>query len=302
MRAAIRSAAACCVGLVLSCSTTGPDAPEGDEDQPRSCPSLGAPVRTGTLKVGPLDEASGMVASHHHAGVLWSHNDGGDAELFAIDEAGTWLAMLTVGGATVLDLEDIARARTSAYDVLWLADIGDNDAVRPSVALIAVPEPEGLEAGMLEAVAAARVEVTYPNGPADAEAFFIDSRSGDGYIITKTRADAGPAEVLKVPGPLGAGPVTAESVAVVDGLGPITAADMAANGRALVVRSDDRALWWALDDGLSVEEALAEPGCAVPLPVEAAGESVAFTVDGAGYHSTSEGAGAPIHRVSLESG
>ncbi len=293
-------AAVCCVGLTLGCSAPGQDLLASEGGGSRSCPSLGGPVQTGTLQAPRLDEASGMVASRRHSGVLWSHNDGGDAELFALDESGRWIASLMVADAAASDWEDIARVQTADGDILVLADIGDNEAVRASVALVAVPEPDVLPEQVVEADVTARIDVTYPDGPADAEAFVVDPRWGDGYIFTKSSQDGVPAMVLRIPGPLVAGPVTAESVGVLDGLGAVTAADVASDGSALLVRSDEKALWWSLEGGIPVEEALATPGCEVPLARETAGESVALTIDGAGYHSTSEGVGAAIHRVLLD--
>ena len=69
------------------------------------------------------------------------------------------------------DPEDLAVA---ADGTVWLADTGDNDAIRPTVALIAL-RPDG---------STSVYRLTYPDGPHDAEALLL-APDGTPYVVTK---------------------------------------------------------------------------------------------------------------------
>ncbi|MFY0575451.1 hypothetical protein ACN28S_14750 [Cystobacter fuscus] len=93
------------------------------EDVP-GCRLYGEPQAVGRVPL-VLAEMSGLAASVRHPGVLWAHNDSGNAfQVFAIDETGKPLATLTLTGVDPedMDLEDIALgpcapgdARTCVY-------------------------------------------------------------------------------------------------------------------------------------------------------------------------------------------
>lgn len=285
----MRRAVCFVLGVCLGCSGAD-DAHVSIEDRgvPR-CPELGVAVVSGALEPIALDEASGLVASGALDDVVWTHNDGDEAALYALDLTGRLLNLVVLADADAFDIEDIARAPSQTRAVLWLADIGDNVAMRSYVQLLGVPEPQQSD-GSIEV--SARVRVTYPDGPVDAEAFFIDPRTRDGYIISKA-TDGTAATIYRIPGPLAAGEVVAEEVGALDAIGPITAADM--RDDAIIARSEGRAVWWFVHEDQSVADALAETPCNVPLGSEEQGEAIAFVAEG--YLTTSEGRGAPLHRV-----
>jgi hypothetical protein len=82
-------------------------------------------------------ESSGLVASRRHAGVLWTHNDSGDAaRLFAIGRDGRVLATLRLAGVQARDWEAMAVGRDDrGAPALFVGDIGDNQGVWPSVSV-----------------------------------------------------------------------------------------------------------------------------------------------------------------------
>ncbi len=286
----MRRGACVVLGACLGCSGADDAQVVIDDTEAPQCPELEVAVVSGALEPIALDEASGLVASGTFDEVVWAHNDGDEGALFALNFAGRLLDIVALDDTDALDIEDIARAPSQTRSALWLADIGDNDAVRASVQLLGVPEPQQL--GDATAVSA-RIRVTYPTGPADAEAFFIDPRTRDGYIITKAEDDGAVATVFRIPGPLVAGEIMAEAIGTLDVIGPITGADM--RNDAIVARSSGRAVWWSVERDQSVADALGQPPCNVPLGSEEQGEAIAFVADG--YLTTSEGRGAPVHRV-----
>ena len=76
--------------------------------------------------------------------MLWAHNDsGGAAELYAFAEDGTASARTRSRAPTAVDWEDMAAgpAPNGSDAVLYIGDIGDNDAARPTVTVYRVHEP-----------------------------------------------------------------------------------------------------------------------------------------------------------------
>src|SRR5690606_21021400 len=142
------------------------------------------------VRVGPLVEASGLAVSRDQPGVLWAHNDSGDtARVFAFGEDGSKLGIFTLDGAEAVDWEDMALGPdvddagepVDDADALYLADFGDNAAGRDTVSVYRVPEPEVAagQAPVRETVGdVERFTFTYPDGPRDAEALFVDRADG----------------------------------------------------------------------------------------------------------------------------
>ena len=71
--------------------------------------TIDTPEVAGALDDDDLVETSGIVASPTHPGVLWAHNDGDDARLFAMTTTGESLGTLIVN-IEADDLEDLAAA------------------------------------------------------------------------------------------------------------------------------------------------------------------------------------------------
>ena len=209
----------------------------------------------------PIRESSGVAVSRRHGGVLWTHNDqAGEPILFAVRQEGDLVGTYRVPGAQALDWEDVSfgpcpvaepGGRSDASDAsggcLYVADIGDNQKRRSSVALMIVREPDprdGASNGVAELLA--QVQVAYPDGPADAEAAAV-SESGD--VLIATKGDDGPVRLYRVPASAfrartngGGQAVLAERVATLGLPGGdlrITGASMQPGGGVLALRSHD---------------------------------------------------------------
>lgn len=180
------------------------------------------------------------------------------------------------------DAEDLARGPDGA---LWVADTGDNELSRDTVAVV-VLGGRGDDSGE------ARLHrLSYPDGPHDAEALLVDA-DGVPFVITK---EAGrPAGVYRPAGPpQGTGPTPMQRVAQVSlpasdteggpigGLGTrtVTGAAMSADGAVVALRTYTDAWLFPVPDG-DLAAALAGAPARVPLPGEPQGEAVAFQADG----------------------
>lgn len=261
-------------------------------------------VAVGTVTATGLVEASGMVASRRNGGVLWTHNDSGDiARLFAIGTNGALLGEYRVVGAAHVDWEDIAvgPGPDAGVDYLYIADIGDNAAVRNSVTVYRVPEPQvdaGQAPGVFDLTGAEAIRFTYPTGPVDSESLVIDPVTGDLFILSKRQS---PSRLYHAAAPLTAGTTT-----MMTDRGSLhetyaAAADITADGSEFLVRfntevSGTESIYhYRREAGQTLWDAVLAGGVRVPYTIEPNGESVAWAGDGGGYYTISEGANPPLY-------
>lgn len=244
------------------------------------------PVRPRVRVADPeLVELSGLAGS---AGTLVAHNDSGDtARLFVLAEDGTTREVIEVPDADAVDWEDIA----ATDDTLFVGDIGDNEAQRPSVTVYRVTR-------LADGIQTQPITLRYPQGPRDAEALLVDPLTQDLVIVQKHYG--GRVGVFVAPeSDWSDGEATlAEAGTVVPGTGPldaVTAGDVGFDGRVVGLRTYAGVLIWPRDEGQSVAEALiGNQPCSAPTVVERQGESLAFTDDG--YVTASEGEHPVLHR------
>lgn len=226
-----------------------------------------------------IRESSGVAVSRAHAGIFWTHNDSGQPLLYAVDAHGRAAGQVRVDGASVEDWEDIALAPCPAGgDCLYVADIGDNEAARPSITIYRIPEPAPDAA---RSAPAAAIRLRYPDGPHDAEAMFVL----DGAIHVVTKGESGPIALYRAPAAAAAGAETPMqrirllSTEKVDRPQRITGADASADGRWVALRTLESASLYRAAE-------LAGSGGAPPLRVdlralgEKQGEGIGFAADG----------------------
>ncbi|MBM0274406.1 hypothetical protein JM949_02485 [Micromonospora sp. STR1s_6] len=190
------------------------------------------------------------------------------------------------------DTEDLAIGRDGT---IWVADIGDNDRSRPTVALWRLAP--GAKQPVLH-------RMTYPDRPHDAEALLLDT-AGRPLIITKGGSGTvflyAPTGALR-PGattPLAAlGQVTVPTTSTSNpfsflGRGVITGAASAPDGRRVVLRSYADAFEYDVPAGDVVRALTAGTARITPLPDEPQGESITYSRDGRSLLTVSESADQP---------
>jgi hypothetical protein len=290
-RAVARSRAAAALvaaALVVGCGGGSSPSPPRADSRPAPTatptatprpPALCETLRTrevGRVTAAAATEVSGLALSR--SGVLWAHNDSGDAlRVLALDRRGRLLREVAVTGAEAVDWEDIAaRNRT-----LYVADIGDNLAQRPEVAVYRLPEP----GPGVTSVAAERIALRYTDGAHDAEALLVDPRTGAIVVVTK---DVGGASGVYV----ASDGRLREQATLRLGIGQlITAGDVSGDGRTIVLRSYDRAFVYTRRRGESLARALRRAPCVAGADLldEGQGESLALTRDGRAFYTVPEG-------------
>lgn len=241
-----------------------------------------APAPQALCAVGDpeLSELSGMVVAG--SAVVAMADGGRRVELHRLDDAldgDCSISDTRTVDINPYDVEDLARGPDGA---LWVADIGDNETSRDTVAVIVVPadgEPR-------------LHRLTYPDGPHDAEALLVDA-AGRPVVVTKEIGTAGVYRTAEAPD--GVGPTPMHRLGGLDlpasdtpggpvgsfGSQLVTGAAASADGRVVALRTYTDAWLFRAPDG-DPAMALTENGAPlrVPLPDEPQGEAIAFAPDG----------------------
>ncbi len=246
-----------------------------------------------------VDEASGLVATPTGFVAL---NDGKPGtsvlRLYVLNQRCQVTRVITDQGFDPLDPEDLAR---TADGTLWVADTGDNDRERQTVAIDRIPP--GTSRGTT-------YRLTYPDGAHDAEALLVQpdgtavivtkELSGNAGVFVSTRPLTGPGATLPL---RAAGSVR---IAGTDSAGGpdiggfaallVTGGAVSADGRRLALRTYTDAYEWTVPAGDYAAALTDSEPRRTPLPGEPQGEAISFSSDGANFVTLSEGAGQPIRR------
>ncbi|RVW04313.1 hypothetical protein EGT50_05375 [Rhodococcus xishaensis] len=232
-----------------------------------------------------------------------------DGRMYGIGDSGTDDTLAVLGGdcsaistlPVPVDPYDVEDMGVGPDGRLWLSDIGDNDRVRSTVALISLDPGSG--DGNLH-------RLTYPDGAHDAETLLIQ-RDGVPLIVTKEilvangiyRPVGGSGlDSLEVPGPtplervgeVRLGPTSTPGGPVpVGGSTLVTGGAVSADGTVAALRTYTDVYLYSAPDGDLVRAITATTPVRVELPNQPQGEAIAFTSDG-DLIAGSEAAGGPL--------
>ncbi|MEW2378735.1 hypothetical protein AB0883_21905 [Micromonospora sp. NPDC047812] len=262
-------------------------APGGAVADPTSSAAPGTPVCE--VRGGRLSEISGMVATDDGFVMV---NDGADDEarrrIFFLDDRCSVVRTVSYPSRP-RDTEDLA---VGADGTVWVADIGDNDRSRQTIAVWKLPP--GADRPVLYRMA-------YPDGPHDAEALLV---TGDDRPVVVTKYSANlyaPSGALRAgtTAPLvKVGQVRLPASATSNPFGAlgrtaVTGAATAPDGRRIVLRTYADAYEFDVTDGDVVTALTGGTPRIIALPDEPQGESVTYSRDGRSLLTVSETADQP---------
>ncbi|SFP91793.1 hypothetical protein SAMN05660464_0160 [Geodermatophilus dictyosporus] len=228
--------------------------------------------------------------------------------LLAVVDGGEQVVVHVLDGACAV--VDATTAPLDPYDpedlgvgpdgTVWLADTGDNNATRATVALIAL-RPDG---------STSLHRLAYPDGAHDAEALLL-APDGTPHLVTKEVLGA--SHVYRPAGPLvDGGTVALADVGTVSFTltgtpgGPVgragqllvTGGAVARDGSRIALRTYTDAYVWDLA-GADVPGALAGEPVRIALPASPQGEAVTFTADGSALLVAGEGVPGDVTQVPI---
>ena len=263
-----------------------------------------------TLARGEIDELSGLAVSRADPGLLWGHNDSGNAaQLYRIGLQGEDLGRALVPDALAGDWEDIAAFTDARGPALLIGDVGDNLGFRSFSTLYGVRD--GGRDRPLKLLW--RLDFNFPDGPRDCEAIAVDPLSSEILLLSK-RDD--PPRLYSLPLP--ARPPKGRQVArFVGTIAPMprlgaqerlldrfahmpTAMDISADGLTAAIVTLRNAYVYRRRAGEPWPEVFARGAAARPVPRELEQvEAAALSADGRVLYLGSEGEPAGLLRIEL---
>lgn len=229
-----------------------------------------------------LQEASGLAVSFKNPGHLWTHNDSGGAPaLYLINEKGDLVMVAELKGAKNVDWEDISISRDGSGS-LYIGDIGDNRAVRKSLNIYRVIEPE-INGKMNQKVAFEKMMIQYEEGARDSETLMVDPFTKELVLLTKREEnimvytfpfEAGSSKVVKSKGKMS--------------LTHLTAGDINAKGDILIKNYNQIFYLENVDKTPIVELLLNEAIELIDYEIEKQGEAMSWSEDGQRFYVLSE--------------
>ncbi|MGV3658910.1 MAG: hypothetical protein ACO1TE_01960 [Prosthecobacter sp.] len=270
--------------------------------------------RVAVLEDKRINESSGLCRSGRNPAVFWTVNDsGGEPCVFAFDRTGKTRAKVRVREAANFDWEDIALGKDeTGAPALFVADIGDNLHIRPSLQVYQIPEPAvGVSRAVVEETESAAPRLwrfNYPDGRHNAESLLVHPLTGRLFVVTKT--DDGRCALYGFPQPLQAGvSMVVEKIAALAfpllvrvGKRPqdnrmTTSAGFSPDGARLVISTYSSLYEWSLPQDKPLAEALKNPPVRIAPELVGQMESVCYDADGRTLWFTSERLPAPLVKV-----
>jgi hypothetical protein len=257
---------------------------------------------------GALKEISGIAASTKYPGMYWVHNDSGEksGRIFLIDGAGKLRATVDLPTAKPRDWEEIAVGPGPEPDksYIYIGDIGNNAASsNVDTKIYRLPEPSVTTSGGGSQTVKATDPVdtlrfTYSgsasgtSGARDAEAFVVDPRTRDLYLITKREADK--VNLYKMAYPQSTSTTNKAEFLRYTPFAGVVGASMSKDGRGLLVKNYSRVFFYPRVGEESLDKTLDHEAEKPPYRQEPQGEAISFTSGGEGFVTLSEGERQPL--------
>lgn len=251
-----------------------------------------------TKKLAPLEivEASGIVASHTIPGHFWIHDDGSRAILHLLNSDGVAIGSVKLQSEFgFTDIEDIALYvdPTTKKSFLYVADIGDNNAVRDIKTISVFEEPTELQMQQSSSIILQltfSIRFRYPDGKRDAETIMVDPINNDMYIVSKREATVGVYQAKA--------PFVNSEVRTLKKLGNIpyrliTAGDISTQGDQIIVRDYEKVYYWNRLPNETIATTLSKDARCISIVAEEQGEGICFSQDGECFYTVSERSKSP---------
>lgn len=240
--------------------------------------------------VKALKEVSGLASSVNNPGLLWAHNDSGNgADIFLIDKDLSIRQRYVLAGVENRDWEDIVvgPGPDSSKNYLFVAEIGDNDAVFPLKYIYRFEEPV-INEQQQEPVAIEEFETIIfrlPDGQKDTEALLVDPRTKNLMVVSKREE---PVNVYLIEYPYSTtDTVTAKQITTLP-LTQIVAGSFSADGNEILMKNYNHIYYWKNSSNASVVELLRQQPTEIPYIIEPQGESITWAYDDSGFFTISE--------------
>jgi hypothetical protein len=236
------------------------------------------------------NELSGVAASKVNAGVLYVHDDNANSAIVITNQKGDDLGRIILDNTQTVNPEDISVGPgpdpTKSY--IYLADIGDNNSNRSSIAVYRFPEPVISSPSAqteIHITAADKIQLKYPS-PVNAETILVDPLTKDVFIASKENSKA---TLYMAPYPQSTSTaITLKPVAKMP-FDLLTSGDISPDGTEVLLRNKGQIWYWKRQAGQTITQTILNlPQKAPYSGNEHQGEGICFAVDGSGFITDTE--------------
>ncbi len=229
-----------------------------------------------------------MISSRVNPGYFWVINDSGNEPcIYLIDNKAELIKTYWIEDANNFDWEDIAIFTNSVTNenIIYIADIGDNYAIRNHVKIYTIKEPDI----NVQKDSSIQVEETYffkyEDGPRDAETILLDPQNSELFVISKREENV---RIYQAPYSL-----SATDTMELKNVGSlpfhnITAGDITQDGSEVLLKNYNAIFYWSRDSDQSLFKTLQQPHEILQYTPEPQGESIAWDLNEKGYFTLSE--------------
>lgn len=236
-----------------------------------------------------IREASGIAASQRNPGYLWVEEDSNNPpQLYLLKNDGTGFTTCYLKNAVNRDWEDIALAAgpDTGKQYIYIGEIGDNDGVHTESSFYRLEEPA---AGTDTIGRYDKITFKYEDGPRDAEAFVIDNRTKDIFVISKRDS---PSRLYRLSWPYRTDSMNTAKFVTNLSMSGVTSAALSANGTELLIKTYTSLYYTKRSLTEPLVEVFSHPFTQLSYQLEPQGEAVCFARDSSGFYTLSEtGAG-----------
>lgn len=260
---------------------------------------------TNNLIKQEYDEISGITESIQFKDILYVHEDKpGKNFIYITNKKGADLGRIILDGVSPADWEDITLGpgpiSTNSY--VYVADIGDNNALNPYATIYRFVEPQmsGLSSGTeIHIKEIDKIKVSYSRGATNAETILLDPLTRDLYILTKENSKT---HVYQIPYPQSTNTtITAKPIALL-GFDYLTSGAISTDGQEILLRNKSQIWYWKRASNETILNTLSRKPLDAPYAAnEHQGEAICFKPDRTGFMTISETKSYPndISRISI---
>lgn len=239
------------------------------------------------------EEVSGIINGRKNPNLVYVHEDSGNnATLYAYDKKGVFKGNFSLTGINNKDWEDIAigPGPLEGETYIYIADLGDNSAVRSSVLIYRFPEPklsnEDLASDFQKNISNFEIiNFQYPDGPRDAETLLIDAITKELIIVSKREPYV---HVYSLPFPQ---KMNEMNEAIFHGKLPlkkIIAGDISPDNSQLLLKDEGAIYLWNINNEGPINTIFNNTPQKITYIPEVQGEAICWEGDGKGYFTISE--------------
>lgn len=234
-----------------------------------------------------LVESSGLVASKANPGHLWTINDSGNpAEVFLIDTTAKTKMICKLKNVENRDWEDVALGSgpDSLRKYVYVAEIGDNNAVYPFKYIYRFSEPSLNEGKEVVVENVERFVIELPDGKRDSETILIDPQTSDLYLVSKREEKV---NLYFARYPFATDTLRLQKVLTMP-LTQIVAGSISPDGQQVLLKNYKMIYHWKRSAEQTLRDMLAQKPTVLPYDPENQGEAMCWNTTGTGFFTLSE--------------